>query len=46
MVDALAAALSLREVRTVNIVLAGAASNFLPLPVAAYEEAMKARCLR
>ena len=43
MVDALAAALSLREVRTVNIVLVGAASHFLPLPEAAYEEAMKAR---
>jgi len=43
MVDALAAALSMREVRAVNIVLVGAASHFLPLPEAAYEEAMKAR---
>ena len=43
MVDALAAALSLHEVRTVNIVLVGAASHFLPLPGDAYEEAMKAR---
>jgi indolepyruvate ferredoxin oxidoreductase beta subunit len=42
MVDALAAALSMREVRAVNIVLVGAASHFLPLPEAAYEEAMKA----
>ena len=43
MVDALAAALSMREVRAVNIVLMGAASHFLPLPGDAYEEAMKAR---
>ena len=43
MVDALAAALSLREVRAVNMVLVGAASHFLPLPEAAYEEALKAR---
>jgi len=43
MVDALAVALSMREVRAVNIVLMGAASHFLPLPEAAYEEAMKAR---
>jgi indolepyruvate ferredoxin oxidoreductase beta subunit len=43
MVDALAVALSMREVRAVNIVLVGAASHFLPLPEAAYEEAMKAR---
>jgi Pyruvate/2-oxoacid:ferredoxin oxidoreductase gamma subunit len=33
----------MREVRAVNIVLIGAASHFLPLPEAAYEEAMKAR---
>jgi len=33
----------MREVRAVNIVLVGAASHFLPLPEAAYEEAMKAR---
>ena len=43
MVDALAVALSMREVRAVNIVLVGAASHFLPLPEAAYEEAMTAR---
>ena len=43
MVDALAVALSMREVRAVNIVLMGTASHFLPLPEAAYEEAMKAR---
>jgi len=43
MVDALAVALSMREVRAVNIVLVGAASHFLPLPEAAYEEAMKVR---
>jgi indolepyruvate ferredoxin oxidoreductase beta subunit len=43
MVDALAVALSMREVRAVNIVLMGAASHYLPLPEAAYEEAMKAR---
>jgi len=42
-VDALAVALSMREVRAVNIVLMGAASHFLPLPEASYEEAMKAR---
>jgi indolepyruvate ferredoxin oxidoreductase beta subunit len=43
MVDALAVALSMREVRAVNIVLVGAASHFLPLPEAAYEEAMMTR---
>ncbi|HWS15895.1 MAG TPA: indolepyruvate oxidoreductase subunit beta [Candidatus Methylomirabilis sp.] len=42
-VDALAAALSMREVRAVNMVMVGAASHFLPLPEAAYEEALKAR---
>ncbi len=41
LVDALAAALSLREVRAVNMVMVGAASRFLPLPEGAYEEAMK-----
>ena len=43
MVDALAVALSMREVRAVNIVLMGASSHFLPLPEAAYEEAMTTR---
>ena len=43
MVDALAAALSMREVRAVNMVMAGAASRFLPLPGEAYEEALRAR---
>jgi indolepyruvate ferredoxin oxidoreductase beta subunit len=43
MVDALAAALSMREVRAVNMVMVGAASHFLPLPVEAYEDAMKSR---
>ncbi|GAB4244616.1 MAG: indolepyruvate oxidoreductase subunit beta [Deltaproteobacteria bacterium] len=42
-VDALAAALSMREVRAVNMVMVGAASHFLPLPEAAYEEALKVR---
>jgi len=41
LVDALAAALSLREVRAVNMVMVGAASRFLPLPEAAYERALK-----
>ena len=41
MVDALAAALSLREVRAVNMVMVGAASHFLPLPEEAYEMALK-----
>jgi len=43
MVDALAVALSMREVRAVNMVMAGAASHFLPLPESAYEAALKAR---
>ena len=43
MVDALAAALSMREVRAVNMVMVGAASHFLPLPAEAYEDAMKSR---
>jgi indolepyruvate ferredoxin oxidoreductase beta subunit len=42
-VDALAAALALQEVRAVNMVMAGAASCFLPLPEAAYADALKAR---
>ena len=41
LVDALAAALSLREVRAVNMVMIGAASRFLPLPEEAYEKALK-----
>ena len=43
MVDALATALSMHEVRAVNMVMVGAASNYLPLPEIAYEEALKAR---
>jgi indolepyruvate ferredoxin oxidoreductase beta subunit len=43
LVDALAAALALREVRAVNMVMAGAASHFLPLPEEAYADALKAR---
>lgn len=42
-VDALSAALSMREVRAVNMVMVGAASRFLPLPEAAYEDALTAR---
>ncbi len=42
LVDALAAALALREVRAVNIVMVGAASRFLPLPEEAYVEALRA----
>jgi indolepyruvate ferredoxin oxidoreductase beta subunit len=42
-VDALAAALVLREVRAVNMVMVGAASRYLPLPEGTYEDAMKAR---
>ncbi|MGB7631529.1 MAG: indolepyruvate oxidoreductase subunit beta [Candidatus Deferrimicrobium sp.] len=41
LVDALAAALELREVRAVNMVMVGAASHFLPLPEEAYEKALK-----
>jgi indolepyruvate ferredoxin oxidoreductase beta subunit len=41
-VDALAAALALREVRAVNIVMVGAASRFLPLAEENYVEAMRA----
>jgi indolepyruvate ferredoxin oxidoreductase beta subunit len=40
MVDALAAALSLGEVRAVNMVMVGAASRFLPLPEEVYEAAL------
>ncbi|MEW6720837.1 MAG: indolepyruvate oxidoreductase subunit beta [Thermodesulfobacteriota bacterium] len=40
-VDALASALALREIRAVNMVMVGAASRFLPLPENAYEEALR-----
>lgn len=43
LVDALAAALSLREVRAVNIVMVGAASRFLPLAEEAVVEALRPR---
>ena len=43
MIDALAAALSLREVRAVNMVMVGAASHLLPLPEDCYLEALRAR---
>jgi indolepyruvate ferredoxin oxidoreductase beta subunit len=43
MVEALAAALALQEVRAVNMVMTGAASHFLPLPEEAYAEALRAR---
>ena len=42
-VDALAAALLLREVRAVNMVMVGAASHYLPLPEGPYEDAMRSR---
>ena len=42
-VDALAAALALHEVRAVNIVMVGAASRFLPLSEEACMEALRAR---
>ncbi len=42
-IDALAAALSLREVRAANMVMAGAASQLLPLPEECYLEALRAR---
>ncbi len=42
-VDALASALALREVRAVNIVMVGAASRFLPLSEEACLEALRAR---
>ena len=41
-VDALAMALSLHEVRAVNIVMVGAASHFLPLAEEVYVEALRA----
>lgn len=41
-VDALAAALSLNEVRAVNIVMVGAVSRFLPLAEETYVEALRA----
>ncbi|MBM2829023.1 MAG: hypothetical protein HW408_1555 [Actinobacteria bacterium] len=41
-VDALAAALSLGEVRAVNIVMVGAASHFLPLDEKTYIDALRA----
>ena len=43
LVDALGAALALQAVRAVNVVMVGVASHFLPLPPAAYEEALRAR---
>jgi indolepyruvate ferredoxin oxidoreductase beta subunit len=43
LIDALAAALSLREVRAVNMVMVGAASHLLPLPEDCYLEALRAR---
>lgn len=43
MVDALAAALSLHEVRAVNVVMLGAASVLLPLPEDRYAEALRER---
>jgi len=42
-VDTLGAALALHEVRTVNMVMTGAASHFLPLTEEAYVEALKVR---
>lgn len=43
LVDALTAALALHEVRVVNMVMAGAASHFLPLAEDAYGKALAAR---
>jgi indolepyruvate ferredoxin oxidoreductase beta subunit len=43
LVDALAAALSLREVRAVNMVMVGAASHLLPLPEECYLKALRGR---
>ena len=43
LIDALAAALSLREVRAVNMVMVGAASHLLPLSETCYLEALRAR---
>ena len=44
MVDALAVALSLGEVKTVNVIMVGAGSRFLPLPEDVYEAALKEVC--
>jgi len=41
MVDALVVALALKEVRTVNVVMIGAGSRFLPLPEDVCEAALK-----
>jgi indolepyruvate ferredoxin oxidoreductase beta subunit len=43
LVNALQTALDLGEVRAVNMVMAGAASHFLPIDEAAYREAIAAR---
>ncbi len=43
LIDALAAALSLREVRAVNMVMVGAASHLLPLPEDCYLKALRGR---
>lgn len=43
LVDALAPALALGEVRAVNVAMVGAASHFLPLPEKAYEDALELR---
>ena len=43
LVDALAAALSLHEVRAVNLVMVGAASRLLPLAEGLYEEALRSK---
>jgi indolepyruvate ferredoxin oxidoreductase beta subunit len=43
LVDALSAALALKEVRAVNVAMVGAASHFLPLPPQAYEDALRLR---
>jgi indolepyruvate ferredoxin oxidoreductase, beta subunit len=43
LVDALAAALALHEIRAVNMVMAGAASHFLPLSESVYEAALRER---
>ena len=43
LIDALAAALSLREVRAVNMVMVGAASQLLPLPEECYLRALRER---
>ncbi len=43
LIDALATALSLREVRAVNMVMVGAASHLLPLPEECYLKALRDR---